>query len=214
MARPPLHNSHLYAVAQERLRHDDAAMWYGEMSCFVLWWSAEDHSLGLVGRCETCYLPYGRIAEVYNQAPKAKCSNCYGTTFEGGFRALLYRPALWDHTHLSEEIGQRGLTVMEEAIIQPTTDFQMRDNDLVIRGDNSRWRISIPKQTEIATGFGSMSGWDAVVTGNVSAKLEDPTSVVYTVPVNLSLLNNTAGWSPSVPYPSGYDIINGSLVLP
>lgn len=212
MARPPLHNQHHYAVDTERLRHDDAVLWYGEMSCFVLWWSAEDHAAGLVDRCPVCFTPWGEITEVYQQAPKMKCDACYGTTFEGGFRALLYRPAIWSQRRDSEEVGRRGLALTESATIQPTTDFQMRDNDLVIRSDNSRWRIEMPTQSEISTGFGVQTGFNTAVIGPVAARKEDATSVVYTVPVNLSILTRQ-GWEPSVPYPTGYDLVNGTITL-
>lgn len=210
MARPPIYNQHAYATQQERMRHDDAVLWYGEMTVFILWWSTLDFHNGLVDRCSTCFKPLLDIAEVYQQAPKIKCPNCYGTTFEGGFRALLYRPALWDHYQADQDLQRRGLTTSQTANVQPTTDFQMRDNDCAIRGDNTRWRITQPKQTELATGFGTKASWPNVLTSVIEAHLEDTSSVVYTVPVNLSSLT-LEGWSPTVPYPHANDIINGPL---
>lgn len=195
------------------MRHDDAALWFGEMSIFVLWWSVEDFEKGRVDKCPTCIVPWGDITDVYQQSPRMKCPNCYGTTFEGGFRALIHRPALWDHSHADQDIQRRGLATKQVASIQPTTDFEMRDNDCVIRSDNTRWRIEMPKQTEVTTGFGTKAGFVNVLTSVVTANLEDKLSVVYDIPVDLTRLT-MVGWNPTVPYPNAsWDIVNGPLTL-
>lgn len=211
MARPPFQNEHLYAVDQEVLRHDDAIHYYGEMTACVMLWSVRDFELGLVERCSVCYTPLGLVTEAYQQSSKQKCANCYGTTFEGGIRALIYRPALWDETPVSQDIRERGHTIVASGTVQVTSDFNMRDGDYLVRQDGTRWRITEPTGSEIVNGFGP-TGTQVFSGATFQVQLEDRSSVAYMVPVSQPGLE-VIGWSPYMLYPSEFDIINGPLTI-
>ena len=211
MPRPPLQNRHQYAVQQEQLRHDDAVNWFGEMTAFILWWSLEDFENGDVTRCSSCYTTLGDITDVYQQSPESHCPNCFGTTFEGGYRALIYRPALWDTSDSSEEVKSRGFTYSSSCTIQTLTGIRFRDNDIAVRSDGTRWRVNQPRVRMVATGFGPNSSRSDLVGSTLSGNLDDETMPSYLPTVNMTFLQN-AGWNPELPYPaSPPDEINGSL---
>ena len=153
--RPPLQRPTDYDILQEQQRHDDAIHWFGEMSCFVLWWHPEDFQDGLVARCSDCYVPFGDVAEAYRQPSQKKCPTCYGTSFEGGIKRLLYRPALWSITPESEGVVKRGNVEIERGTIEMLSNITCRQNEVVVRADGSRWRMGQPKWQKITTGFGS-----------------------------------------------------------
>src|SRR5258708_66990 len=88
-----------YAVEQERMRHNQALYAYGEYAMFALMWTIRDLEHGRVQRCSRCFEDVGlndRIADTYKQANLRLCPVCFGTSFEGGYRALIIRPSLWD----------------------------------------------------------------------------------------------------------------------
>ena len=137
MPRGPFPNQHGYALAQEQMRADDAVIWFGEPTVWVAWWGLADFTASLVDRCPTCY-EGNDIAAAYGQGTSAACPNCYGTTFEGGFRFIICRPGLWSHTHQSETLRKEGVTEIAAAKLQGLSTFGMRDNDMAIRADGSR----------------------------------------------------------------------------
>lgn len=210
--RPPLWNEHHYAVEQEHLRHNDAVLRYGEPTAFVLWWHLDDHKAGQVARCSFCYLSRGEIAEAYGQGAQAGCPNCYGTTFEGGYRAIIYRPCLWDVTETSSDLRRRGVTTIKTARIDTLSTFTMRDGDTLVRLDGTRWRIGQPGMNEITTGFGFQGGLRSHIRSTAAASLMDPSSPGAKLDIDLDPLTDT-GWNPSVlmyeDHP--HDDINGVL---
>ena len=213
-ARPPLQNPHDYAIEQEKLRHNDALTWLGEMTAWICLWSVRDFQKGLVERCSVCYLPLGAIADTYKQVPSQSCPNCYGTTFEGGVRAIVYRPGLWDQVRAKEEVEKRGLAVRQTARVNIPSDLEMRDNDFAVRADGTRWKIEQPVNQGIVTGFASVSDWKRTVGTYCESQLLDQTSIAYLIPVNLAYLNGNDGWIPQLPFPvSPPDLINGPLVV-
>lgn len=212
MARPPLHNQHPYSLTQEQLRHDDAVHWYGEMTAFILWWSVIDFESGDVERCSVCYTPLGDVADVYKQSPESKCSGCFGTTFEGGFRAIVYRPALWSFSEGAEEVRRRGFTSSASCNIQTVSGIRIRDNDIAVRSDGTRWRLDAPRVKLITTGFGPNSVRNDLIGSVVTGNLDDETMPSYLPTINTTFLQ-TSGWNPELPYPEAPpDQINGSLI--
>lgn len=212
MPRPPLQNRHAYARDQEQLRHDDAANWFGEMTAFILWWSIIDFENGDVERCSTCYTPLGDIADVYKQASESHCTNCYGTTFEGGYRALIYRPALWNIDDSSEEVRKRGLATSRSCTIQPVGGIRFRDNDIAVRSDGTRWRFNQPQVSLLTTGFGPNSVYTDQIGSVLSGYMDDETMPSHLPTVDMIFLQNS-GWNPELPYPSTPpDVIRGSLL--
>jgi membrane protein implicated in regulation of membrane protease activity len=217
MARPPFPNEHTYAAQQEVLRHDDAIISFGEMTACVMMWNIADLDRGDVTRCTVCYTPFGIIADAYQQPSKGMCTSCYGTSFQGGIRAIVYRPAMWVEDTSSDQLERRGQAVNASGTVQLTSDFMMRDGDYLVRSDGTYWRITSPQDNEIVTGFGpSATGSDANVAGTTSGstvrvQLEDKSSIAYSLPINPTALLSV-GWSPYMLYPSGYDVVNGSLL--
>lgn len=172
-----------YAVAQEQARHDGALFAYGEYSMFVLMWRSEDHEAGLVDRCLTCFEAYGKIAKAYGQSPIKDCPECFGTTFEGGFKARLVRESLWDFNEPANRVHVRGEVEVATASIQSTSDFRMRTGDHIFRGDGTRWTMRTIGTNHLRTGFG-MPGPDRTPLGYNFGQvdLQDRDHVVYSIP--------------------------------
>lgn len=182
-----------YAVATLVQDQDDALWTFGEYVMLVLLWNIRDFERGQVARCPTCYSNFGKIADAYGQAAKEKCPDCFGTTFQGGFRAKIVRPAIFTAVDVDDNPeGSRGHIASASTSVQTTNDFTLRNRDFVFRGDGSRWSFIRPASTVAYTGFevkGPIVGWNA---GQVVR--EDESSVAYTVPPEdtsalISLLN-------------------------
>lgn len=171
-----------WAVEQERYRHDQALYEVGEWAMFVLLWHVADYSLGLVERCSYCVLPFGDVGEVYKQPSVNKCEACYGTTFEGGYRARIVRPALFGDTDFDEKVDKRAVTNPDSVSLETTSDFRVRTHDIVMRGDGTRWTLKVPDRVNLRTGF-HRPGHDFGI-GHTLANvaLQDPTHVSYTIP--------------------------------
>ena len=173
-----------YAIAQERLRHEQALYSFGEYAMFVLMWRVEDHTAGLVDRCPACYLAHGKIAEAYGQPSQRDCPECFGTTFEGGYRAKIVRPCLFDDNEPAQDVVERGERSVQAATIQTTTDFRMRKGDYAFRANGTRWQVRMMGSHSLATGFrtAALPERDMVAFNVAQANLEDPSSVAYLIP--------------------------------
>jgi len=171
-----------YAVEQERFRHDQALNTYGEYAMFVLMWDMDDLNAGRVDRCPTCYVAYGKIAETYKQSPKRECPDCYGTTFEGGYKAKIVRTSLWDANEEDEQDARRGVTVVQTASIQSTSDFRLRTGDFIFRADGSRWQMRQVAATALRTGHWSPERRTEVGYNYGLVQREDESTVAYSIP--------------------------------
>lgn len=205
-----------WATEQERQRHIEALYWVGEWVIFFLMWTEIDFADNLVARCQRCYSDTGgvgeRIAAVYDQPTINKCPDCYGTTFEGGFRARIIRPAIFADVDETERPASRGTMHPATTSVESTTDFRMREGDFIIRADNTRWRASTPQRVMLRTGFGHPSQYDSSITyNNAPAKLEDKTSVAYLLPApNVGAMLSVRS---NVPMDfSNYEILHGPLL--
>ena len=118
-----------YAVTQERMRHDQALYSLGEYAAFVLMWHIQDFEAGLVTRCSRCYGENNLIAQVYEQPVENKCPVCFGTTFDGGYKAILVRPSIWDTNEEDFRLSARGEVIVQTASVQSTSDFRLRTGD-------------------------------------------------------------------------------------
>lgn len=174
-----------WAIDQERYRHDQALYSLGEYSIFYLMWSVLDFEAGLVVRCTRCYGTPGsvtdRTAQVYQQPSLNRCPDCFGTSFEGGFRARIVRPALWADNDESEKPDRRGVVHPEAVTVESTWDFRMRQGDYIIRADGSRWRLpSSPRRTTLRSGYEHPAQRSTAITyAQIQARLEEPGTVVY-----------------------------------
>jgi hypothetical protein len=143
-----------WAVTHERRYQSEALYRYGEYAMFLLMWDLEDYKAGLVDRCSRCWGRFGRVAEAYKQASQSMCPDCFGTTFEGGFRARVVRPTVWNDSTDDIQPGQRGEVLSSDTQVQTTSDIQIHPDDFVFRADGSRWQARDPSGQTARTGFG------------------------------------------------------------
>lgn len=176
-----------WSVEQERQRHNQALFTVGEYAMFALMWHLPDFEAGLVGRCTRCSGAAGSkqeaILDVYKQPTQNKCTACFGTTFEGGYRALIVRPAIFSDTDEGEQLSNRGLVQPNDINVESTTDFRVRSNDYVFRADGDRYQLGVPQRITLRTGFGIPSQTSAAIGYNhARASYEDPrASVAYMI---------------------------------
>lgn len=206
-----------YAVDQEAMRNSDALFAFGEYSMFVLMWRIQDFTAGRVTRCSVCYAR-GRTSDAYGQSDKEDCLNCFGTTFEGGIRAAIVRPALWSDTEEDPlESSARGQMIRSDAkLVQTTNDFTMRTNDYVFRKDGVRWQVGTPQGDRMHTGFGPIGSAESFIGFNLtSVNREDESSVAYLIPPDpasvMSMLNVTGTRTPLEW--AALDIIHAPILL-
>lgn len=172
-----------WAIEQERRRHNEALWYVGENTMFVLMWHLEDFMDNLVGRCPTCYESQGRIANVYGQADEYKCPDCFGTTFEGGFKALIVRPAIFSDSDEGETRDRRGVVHPQDLTIESTPDFRIRTGDYCFRVNGDRYYMRVPERITLRTGFGHATQTETAIGYNhANAAVEDPDSVAYMIP--------------------------------
>ena len=205
-----------FAVDQENYRHDQAMYTIGELAMFLLMWKVEDHKNGYVRRCPRCYtntdVNLARSTSAYNQPTLNKCPMCYGTTFEGGVRAKIIRPALFTDTDDQETQAEHGVKYPQTTSVETTSDFRYRNGDYVLRQDGSRWQISTPQRVTVRTGFGHPTQQnDSIGYASAMATLEDKTSVAWIIPPNEDDLKSLL--APSAHYPiAETDLLNAPLV--
>lgn len=172
-----------HAVDNMQSWHDDALYALGEYSMFVLLWRISDHKAGLVDRCPVCYDAYQPYADVYKQPFEHHCSSCFGTTFEGGYKAKIVRPSLWDFGEEADGESRRGELTTATTAIQTTSDFRMRTGDWVIRADATRWQVATLSANHLRTGFSYPEKEQSVVGFNYGNVIrEDESANAYLVP--------------------------------
>lgn len=180
-----------WAIDQERQRQVEAIYRFGEYAVFVLMWRIQDFKAGLVARCPTCYVSQGRVAEVFKQPSNAKCPDCFGTTFEGGYKARIIRPSLWTAPEPTQERRARGETQRASARVQTTFDFTPRTDDYVFRSDGTRWQIRSFGSDELHTGFRHASHARAGMNWLMpEVVMEDESSVAYMIPPDPTTLTS------------------------
>lgn len=208
-----------WAIQQQRQSHAQAIYMVGEWAMFFLMWQVVDFEAGRVQRCSVCY-PAGaplakRVADVYNQPHKNKCPSCFGTTFEGGYRARIVRPAIFTDTDDNEETSSRGAVHPSSVTIESTWDFRSFGGDYVVRANNTRWQLDNPQRVTLRTGF--MTPDQAVTSltyANIRANYEEPTTVAYTLPPTSGATISSILDVP-MQYPgnfSAHEVLNGPLI--
>lgn len=204
-----------WATRNRIYQRDQALYRIGEYAMFVMMWKVSDLQAGLVNRCSRCYNTddnQDRIGSVYNQALQGKCPQCYGTTFDGGIRAKIVRPALFVDADDDEVKGERGVTHPESLSVEATNDFRARSGDFVIRKDGSRYQITRPTRVTLRTGFYHPNQKnDSIGYARLQANLADKSSVVFQIPPNSeeiqTLLENPGNYPAQTA-----DILNGPLI--
>lgn len=208
-----------WAIEQEQQRHAQALYTLGEMACFILMWHEIDFQRGLVGRCTTCYATadplLNRVTNVYNQPTRNKCPDCFGTTFEGGFRARIVRPVIITDTDETEKPDRRGAVHTDDMEVESTWDFRSRNGDFLLRADGSRWRLGAPQRTTLRTGFAHPSQLaTAIAYSAMRASYEEEGTVAYLLPPTdpeqlQAVLTTPALWPPDF---SAFEIERADLI--
>lgn len=209
-----IRDTQAWAVEQERRRHNQALWSYGENSMFCLMWHLEDFREGLVERCPVCYQSQGLIADVYGQPDEYKCESCFGTTFDGGFKALIVRPAIFSDSDEGETRHARGVVYPNDLSIESTPDFRIRTGDYCFRANNDRYFLRVPERVTLRTGFAEPTQRDAAIGYNhANAAVEDPTSVAYLIPPYDPDLSIILGKRSRIPRDWGsYEVIRAPLI--
>lgn len=232
LARPPLpdpprlqpswqRDVQRWAISEERRRHVQALWQYGELAVFCLLWTAADNAAGLVGRCQRCFASASaalavedRISASYGQGNQYACTDCFGTQFEGGLRALIVRPAIFNDMDKGQTKTGKGVVTPGTLGIETTPDFRVRAGDYCFRSDGDRFQLRQPKRTTLRTGFATPYQQDAAIDYNqLNAALEDPASVAYRIPPNAAELAQVLGTYTRVPADfSWFEIIRAPLI--
>jgi len=176
-----------WAVQQERQRHIQAIYQVGEPALFVLMWKVEDFEAGLVTPCPRCRSEANdidaRVAAIYQQPQTARCPFCFGTTYDGGVRAKVLRPAIFTDADEDERKGARGVTHAEPLMVETTDDFRSRTGDYVFRKDGSRWQLGHPQRDMLRTGYEHPSqAATSLGYARIPAAREDAASVAFDIP--------------------------------
>jgi hypothetical protein len=204
-----------WAIDQVANSHLESLYLLGELSMFVLMWRAADLMAGLVGLCPVCSAGDDRPFAAYEQPTRHRCPSCFGTTFEGGYRARIIRPSLWiDRTQDSAD-SRRGQVVASTLALETTRDFTLHTGDYIFRIGGSRYRCAELDSPPVRTGFETPSALTFVGGAVDRVSLEDPSSVAYSIPpsradVDIALITGghlvAGGQSP-------WEVIRGPLVV-
>lgn len=171
-----------WAVEQSQARHNGVLWRLGEYAMFILLWRVSDLKAGRVRRCPECVGAMGDIGEVYNQSFKTRCPTCYGTTFEGGYKAKIVRPSLWDFSETTNRVDVQGEVERANTAVQTTHDFAMRTGDYILRADGTRWRVQSLSTNHMRTGFGFPDRDETIVGFNYgNVILQDESSNAYAI---------------------------------
>jgi hypothetical protein len=178
--RPPAQQAWATGAVQEQ--NEEALYAFGELALFTLMWRPKDHEAGLVARCSTCFTgAQSRQAEAFKQPTRRECPDCFGTTFEGGFRAQIIRPALWADRNAEDTDQHRGVVVSETLNLETTGDFTLRKNDYVFRFDNTRYQVEAKTEVVLRTGFHSPETIQSFA-GQTTARRENEGTVAFLIP--------------------------------
>jgi hypothetical protein len=203
------------------MRHTQALYMVGEYAMFVLMWHNDDEIAGLITRCSECQVSgdaiKDQVAAAYGQADQHKCPTCFGTTFEGGFKARIIRPAIFSDADEDEQKQAKGVMKPQDLSVESTTDFRVRSGDYVFRATGDRYYLRVPQRITLRTGF-SVPHQSAMAIGynHARASQEDRTSVAYDIPTgpeDAPPLEDLLTMGSRVPFDfDPYETIRGPLI--
>lgn len=204
-----------WAVEQERMRHIQPMYTVGELAMFVLLWTIRDFEVGRVVRCDQCYTSRGVIAEAYGQPSKNKCPYCYGTTFDGGFRAVIVRPVMINDTDPNQQFQNRGVPETEDINVETTPDFQINSGDYLFRATGERFALRAPSRNTLRSGFMAPYQADTKISyAALRASREDETSAAYIIPPDAHRLDQILTLYSRLPYAFADKEITRDALIP
>lgn len=201
-----------WAVDQERQRHSQALYMIGEWTMFCLMWHIQDYENGLVGKCPACST--SRTAAAYKQPERNMCPTCFGTTFDGGYKALIVRPAIFSDTDEGQQYQARGVVDSDDLDMESTPDFRVRSGDYCFRSTGDRFFLRVPQRVTLRTGFATPYQRSMAVGYNhAHASLEDQSTVSYLIPPKTSDLMSILAATSTEPVDfSAYEVIRAPLI--
>lgn len=166
-----------WAIQSLRKDHEQALYQRGEPTILVLMWQLRDFRAGLVGRCQSCAADQTVadptiFTDTYKQPARAYCPDCFGTTFEGGWKAQVLRPALWDTEEVEVQENTRGVVERLHATMQIPSGVALTNGDYAIRLDNTRWQCGQPTSTVMHLGYGYNGGPDGNTIGYAAISMQ------------------------------------------
>jgi hypothetical protein len=223
-ALPDVHRSAPYwlgrdqqwAVAQVTTSHEEALYALGEYTVFVLMWTAADFTAGLVGHCQHCFLADNRAASAFKQGNQARCPDCFGSSFEGGYRARIIRPALWTDHKSDTTLTPRGQVTSDSMSVETTAGFTLHHGDYLFRTNGSRYQSVELSGAWVHSGFAPVDDADSVGGNITQARLEDISSAAYDIPPSGPELATLLARYPTqhlAGYPTGQEVIRGPLLV-
>lgn len=163
-------------------QHEEALYAYGELVIITLMWRPIDFEQGLVQSCPVCFAgPTARQAAAFRQPTRKECPNCFGTTYEGGYRAQIIRPAIMADRNSEMTDVERGTVTIDTLAFETTADFTMHKGDYLFRYDNTRFQCEEKREAIVRDGFGPPISIESFA-GSGTAHMEEQTSVAYLIP--------------------------------
>lgn len=211
-----------WAIQNERQKHLQALYLYGEWTMFILMWHIEDLNNGLVQHCARCYgtgtvapTREQRASAAYGNVSENKCPVCFGTTFEGGYKAIIVRPAIFGDADENQQYQARGVTNPGDLDMESTPDFRVRTGDYSFRSTGDRYYLKVPDRITLRTGFATpYQRLDAIGYNHAKATIADPTSVAYEIPPTpedlSTILNRSTSYQP-IDF-SAFEVIKSPLI--
>jgi len=194
----------IFAEVDQQRFHSEALQWYGEQIVVRQLWRAEDAALGLVGYCQQCQDSpnptspnssiQSRVGNVYRQTGNSYCPNCYGTTFNGGFKPTCYHLYMLaaDTPEVRANLST-GQYWKDNPSVQLSWYPEIRVGDLIVRvtswnGDSpaatgDRFIASTVNVQTIRTGPGISYDTTKIVNQFTNIENLPPSHPYYSVPI-------------------------------
>lgn len=194
----------IWAEVDQQRFHSEALQWFGEQIIVRQLWRAEDAALGLVGYCQQCQdspnpaspspSVQSRVSSVYRQSGNSYCPNCFGTTFDGGFKTTCYHLYMLaaDTPQMRANLST-GQFWRDNPTVQMSWFPEIRVGDLLVRvsawdGDNptatgDRFEVSTVSVQSVRTGPGISYDTTKIVNQFTTLSNLPPSHPFYNVPI-------------------------------
>jgi len=141
--------------------------------------------------------------------------NCYGTTFQGGIKAQLIRPSIWNFEEKHQKQDVKAVIEPQSAQVQSTSDFRMQTHDYVFRGDGSRFQVQSMEGDHLVTGFGVSSHSLNIINYSYQMIRENASSPAYLIPPDPNTLISLLGgyYARTVSDFTSLEFVHGPLVI-
>ena len=194
----------IWTKTDQQRFHDEALQWFGEECIVRQLWRAEDAANGQVGYCIACQDSpnpkspdvsiQNRVSNVYKQTGNSYCTECYGTTFIGGFKPICYHLYMLaaDTPQVRSNLTT-GQFWKDNPNVQLSWYPEIRTGDLVVRVNTwvngtptslgDRFQVSTVNPQTIRTGPGISYNTSNIVNQMCTLENMPPGHPYYKVPI-------------------------------